>query len=81
FDSVHHKLLTLDAHIEVLPGAKAGSACGAGLSAKPISTIGYEKLNNPIFKLSKADFVSQLTANLPPYPEKMDQIVTANICA
>ena len=81
FDSVHNKLLTLDAHIEVLPGAKAGSACGAGLSAKPMSTIGYEKLNNPIFKLSKADFVSQITANLPPYPEKMDQIVTANICA
>ena len=78
YDSLHNKLLTLDGHIEILPGAKAGSACGAGISAKPMSTIGFEKLNNPIFKLSKAEFVAEVTANLPPYPENMAVIVKAN---
>jgi len=78
YESIHNKLLTLDAHIEVLPGAKAGSACGAGLSAKPMSTIGFEKLKNPIFKLSKSDFIEQVMADLPPYPEKMDAIISAN---
>jgi len=78
YDSIHNKLLTLDSHIEILPGAKAGSACGAGISGKPTSTIGFEKLNNPIFKLSKAEFVAEVTANLPPYPARMAEIMKAN---
>lgn len=78
YDSIHHKLLTLDSHIEILPGAKAGSACGAGISGKPTSTIGFEKLNNPIFKLSKPEFVAEVTTNLPPYPAKMVEIMKAN---
>jgi len=79
YDSIHDKLLCLDTHIEIFPGAKAGSACGAGISAKPISTIGYEKLNNPIFKLSKPEFIAELLADLPPSPAKMDEIMAANM--
>lgn len=79
YDTLHNKLLILDSHIEVLPGAKAGSACGAGISGKPMSTIGYEKLNNPIFKLSKSDFIAEIIATLPPHPENMTEIVKANI--
>ncbi|NRB77986.1 MAG: MBL fold metallo-hydrolase [Saccharospirillaceae bacterium] len=78
YDSIHNKLLTLDEYIEILPGAKAGSACGVGISGKPMSTIGFEKHNNPVFKLSKQDFISQVTENLPPYPAKMDEILAAN---
>ncbi|MCJ8339672.1 MAG: MBL fold metallo-hydrolase [Pseudomonadales bacterium] len=79
YDSIHNKLLILDSHIEILPGAKAGSACGAGISGKSMSTIGYEKLNNPILKLSKADFIAEVIATLPPYPQSMAEIVKANI--
>lgn len=78
YDTLHNKLLSLDGHIEILPGAKAGSACGVGISGKPMSTIGYEKQNNPIFKLSKMDFVAQVSENLPPYPAKMVDIMKAN---
>jgi len=78
YDTLHNKLLTLANHIEILPGAKAGSACGAGISAKPISTIGYEKLNNSILKLSKPDFIAEVIKNLPPNPENMLEIVNAN---
>ena len=33
------RLRTLPDHLEVLPGAFAGSVCGRGLSGKPSSTI------------------------------------------
>ncbi|MBL4659005.1 MAG: MBL fold metallo-hydrolase [Alcanivoracaceae bacterium] len=79
YDTLHNKLLTLPSHIEILPGAKAGSVCGAGISAKPLSTIGYEKINNPMLSLSKNEFITEILANLPPYPDKMDKIIEANI--
>lgn len=79
YDSIHSKLLTLPDYIEILPGAKAGSICGAGLSAKPFSTIGYEKANNASLKLNKEDFIESVLGNLPPFPEKMDEIIQANI--
>ena len=40
FDSLHAKLLTLPDETEIFPGHQAGSACGAGISGKPSSTIG-----------------------------------------
>lgn len=79
YDTLHNKLLTLADHIEILPGAKAGSACGAGISAKPISTIGYEKANNPILSRSKEDFIRQILSELPPYPDNMGSIIQANV--
>ncbi len=78
YDSIHNKLLSLSEHIEILPGAKAGSVCGAGISAKPFSTIGFEKRNNPTLKLSKQDFIAEVLSTLPPYPKDMNKIVQAN---
>jgi len=79
YESIHSKLLTLPDYIEILPGAKAGSVCGVGLSAKPLSTIGYEKANNATLKLSRTDFIKKVLEDLPPFPEKMDDIIQANI--
>ena len=78
YDSIHSKLLVLPDHIEILPGAKAGSVCGAGISAKPFSTIGFEKRNNSTLKLSKKDFITEVLSTLPPYPKDMKKIVRAN---
>ena len=44
-------LKALPDHLEVLPGAYSGSVCGRGLSGKPTSTIGFEKLNNRAFRI------------------------------
>ena len=33
-DSLFNKLLTLPDHVEIFPGAQAGSVCGAGISGK-----------------------------------------------
>ena len=42
YDSMHRRLLTLPPELELFPGHFAGSACGAGMSGKPSSTIAAE---------------------------------------
>ncbi|HQT30795.1 MAG TPA: MBL fold metallo-hydrolase [Thiobacillus sp.] len=79
YDSVHQKLLTLPAEVELYPGHTSGSACGAGMSGKPTSTIGYEKRWNPMLSLDRAGFIAALTEIIPPRPAEMDRMVQANL--
>ena len=81
YDSVHQKLLTLPAEVELYPGHTSGSACGAGMSGKPTSTIGYEKRWNPMLTLDRAGFVAALTETIPPRPAEMDRMVAFNLGA
>jgi hydroxyacylglutathione hydrolase len=79
FDTLQTKLLTLPAELEIYPGHQAGSACGAGLSGKPASTLGFEKRFNPMLSMSKEAFVDALTTEIPPQPADMARIVEANL--
>jgi len=81
YDSVHQKLLTLPAEVELYPGHTSGSACGAGMSGKPTSTIGYEKRWNPMLAVDRAGFVAALTETIPPRPAEMDRMVAFNLGA
>lgn len=82
FDSLHARLVSLPDETEIFPGHQAGSVCGAGISGKPSSTIGFEKRFNPGLKISRKDeFVKLVTGNIPPRPAEMDRIVAANIAA
>ncbi len=78
YHSLHDKLLTLPDFMEIHPGARAGSVCGAGLSGKPVSTVGFEKRHNPVLSLDEEAFVEQVLSTLPPEPEGMQAIVRAN---
>ena len=82
FDSLHSKLLTLPDEVEIFPGHQAGSVCGAGISGKPSSTIGFEKrFNLGLHINNKDEFVNYLTSEIPPRPAEMDKMVAANIAA
>jgi len=60
------RLKRLPDHIEVLPGAFAGSVCGRGLSGKTTSTIGFERRFNKAFSIDdRAAFVDAMVRDIP----------------
>ncbi len=59
-DSLHAQLLGLPDVLEVYPGHFAGSACGAGMSGKPSSTIGFERRWNPLLLEIARAFIDAL---------------------
>ncbi|HEY0665726.1 MAG TPA: MBL fold metallo-hydrolase [Gallionella sp.] len=79
YDSLHAKLLHLPNELEIFPGHQAGSVCGAGLSGKPSSTIGFEKRWNPGLAMGKDAFIESLVSTIPPRPAEMDRVVAANL--
>jgi hydroxyacylglutathione hydrolase len=56
------RLKGLPDHIEVLPGAYAGSVCGRRLSGKPSSTIGFERRHNAAFRIARSRMRSRIYA-------------------
>lgn len=73
------RLKQLPDHVEVLPGAYAGSVCGRRLSGKPWSTIGFEKRHNQAFAIEdEADFVRFMLAEIPQPPAEAAVIRAAN---
>jgi hydroxyacylglutathione hydrolase len=55
--------------VEVHPGHGAGSMCGAGMGARPMSTLGFERVANPFLARQTSDaFVERILGQLPPFP-------------
>jgi hydroxyacylglutathione hydrolase len=79
YRSLTERLLTLPDHLVLYPAHYSGSVCGRGLSANPISTIGFERRNNRALQFDSEDaFVRALTSDIPPAPEHQAAIVAAN---
>jgi hydroxyacylglutathione hydrolase len=78
YHTVREKLLSLPETLEVLPAHFAGSACGAGMSGKPSSTLAFEKRWNAALSLPEQEFVRALGENIPPKPAGMDAILRFN---
>ncbi len=70
YDSVRNKLAGLPDGLEVHPAHGAGSMCGAGMSGRPMSTLGFEKIANPYLDpaLTKERFVEKILGSSPPFP-------------
>ena len=77
YETLHTKLLSLPDEIEIFPGHQAGSVCGAGLSGKPSSTLGFEKRWNPLLSKSREEFVAAVR-EVPPKPADMERMVRVN---
>jgi hydroxyacylglutathione hydrolase len=71
YASVRAKLAPLPDGLEIAPAHGAGSMCGAGMSGRATSTLGFERVANPYLKpeLTEEDFVSRILGSVPPFPE------------
>jgi len=79
YRSLTERLLSLPDHLALCPAHYSGSVCGRGLSANPISTIGFERRHNPALQFdSEETFVAALTSDIPPAPEQQAAIIAAN---
>ncbi len=73
------RLLELPDGVEVFPGHVAGSLCGASMSSKASTTIGFERRFNPMLGSEGEEaFVSASGLTRTPRPPNLDRIVELN---
>jgi glyoxylase-like metal-dependent hydrolase (beta-lactamase superfamily II)/rhodanese-related sulfurtransferase len=72
------RLVELGDGVEVFPGHVAGSLCGAAMSSKASTTIGFERRFNPALQGELADFLAAQLGAQPPRPPNMERIVELN---
>jgi glyoxylase-like metal-dependent hydrolase (beta-lactamase superfamily II)/rhodanese-related sulfurtransferase len=72
------RLVELGDGVEVFPGHVAGSLCGAAMSSKASTTIGFERRFNPALQGELADFLSARLGAQPPRPPNLERIVELN---
>ncbi len=76
YDSVT-RLLRLPDWVAVFPGHFEGP-CGQGMCGRPNTTIGFERLYNPLLHLEKDPFVSTLTGSVAARPLNITAIEATN---
>jgi hydroxyacylglutathione hydrolase len=76
FDSLS-RLLRLPDWVAVFPGHFEGP-CGKGMCGRPSTTIGFERLYNPLARLDRGQFVPRLEQGQPPRPLNMTAIEATN---
>jgi glyoxylase-like metal-dependent hydrolase (beta-lactamase superfamily II)/rhodanese-related sulfurtransferase len=71
------RLLRLPDWVAVFPGHFEGP-CGKGMCGRPSTTIGFERLYNPLARLERADFVAEVQQGIPARPLNMTAIEATN---
>src|SRR4051812_23213684 len=71
------RLLRLPDWVAVFPGHFEGP-CGKGMCGRPSTTIGFERLFNPLARLDRGKFVDVLTDGVPARPLNMTAIEATN---
>jgi hydroxyacylglutathione hydrolase len=71
------RLLRLPDWVGVFPGHFEGP-CGKGMCGRPSTTIGFERLYNPLLRLDRDPFVSTLCGEVPARPLNMVAIESTN---
>jgi glyoxylase-like metal-dependent hydrolase (beta-lactamase superfamily II)/rhodanese-related sulfurtransferase len=79
YDSLHGKLLALPDDVAVYPAHGAGSLCGRNISSETSSTIGIQRRTNyALGPMSREEFVTMMTADLPETPAYFPRDVEIN---
>jgi hydroxyacylglutathione hydrolase len=79
YRSLTERLLALPDDLVLYPAHYSGSVCGRGLSANPVSTVGFERRHNTALQFDSEDaFVEELVRDVPPAPEDQAAIIAAN---
>jgi hydroxyacylglutathione hydrolase len=74
------RLRALPDHVQLLPGAFAGSVCGRSLSGNPISTIGFERRFNRAFAIDdEMSFLEYMLRDIPPRPPRASELRALNM--
>ena len=76
FDSIFKRLLPLGDGVILCPGHGAGSVCGINIGDRDESTLGIERLHNPLLQMSREDFINYKIAEhleKPPYFQQMEK--------
>ncbi|NLT31416.1 MAG: MBL fold metallo-hydrolase [Propionibacterium sp.] len=77
YDAVHSKLAPLGDQTLLFPAHGAGSVCGADIADRDDSTLGLEKVSNPVFLLDRDEFIRRKVderSPRPPYFVHMEEI-------
>ena len=73
------RLLALPDGVEVFPGHIAGSLCGAGMSSKASSTVGFERRFNAALRIEdELQFIAEIASVAAPKPPNMNRLVELN---
>jgi len=80
YNSLYKTLGALPDYLEVYPSHGQGSLCGQGMSAKPFTTLGYERLANPMLQFPDfAGFKSAILSKVPMRPQSFSSIINTNM--
>jgi hydroxyacylglutathione hydrolase len=71
------RLLALPDWVAVFPGHFEGP-CGKSMCGRPSTTIGFERLFNPLAQLEREAFIEKLTTDVPSRPLNMAAIEPTN---
>ncbi len=79
YDSIYGFYLQLPDDVRVHPAHGAGSPCGANISDRLVTTIGYERKNNPALQFKdEAAFVEYVLFTAPPEPKYYPRLKQEN---
>jgi rhodanese-related sulfurtransferase len=79
YKSLYDTLGRFPERIEVYPAHGQGSLCGKGMSAKPMTTLGFERRNNPLLHSMEFDeFREIMTGDFQVRPANFAAIVEKN---
>jgi hydroxyacylglutathione hydrolase len=80
YDSIFNKLLPLGDSVIIYPAHGGGSVCGLHIANRDESTIGIEKVQNPVLQIkNKNDFIKYKVAEQPEKPYYFSQMEKLNL--